>query len=833
MTIRKLLGIVFRTLVIPVALITAIVGILKYVDVSVPMERVRQAFVNSASDTLGREVRIDGEVRLAISFFPTLVVDGLRVPNHPGWSTPDMLNIGEARAQVALMPLIAGRVELLEIAAERITLNLEQDKNGDKNWGRQSREAVDLEPASRPDNQAVSDSSPGDNFTIDEFSLTDVTINYHDAKLDNGFSDRIERLQVNTEDHSRLVASLTGDTEGIDYTFTATSNLLRNLANNQPWHFESTGQVGQNPVSLVANIDTSSGAITGDVELETSAIDIGRLLEWLRITKGLDLAAGQMRISASLRGSSLYDIVHQSTFRVDLHDGRWLLKSHVDDRTQTISFEHAAVEAVESQDLKILFAGKVGAEPLDLVFRSNPLGAFFTGVENVTLAVDAKLANADLKLNGDVKLPVSTKTFSVNMAVSGTQLNQWNQLLASDLPPLGPYSLSGHMDMTPKGFHITELDARIGDSDLGGVIKIDITHPRPLWTMNLVSNNFQIDDFDLEDYSVIPDQEAVTDNEQPQTTTRERVREVMMQANTSLEQPHDVDNLDADIMLDARQVYSGEDRLGNGQLVMALREDVMDIKQLKLNVPGGDLEGSMGIQLIDDGIEGYFRLDVEKLDYGILTRRINPDTSADGLITARVDLELSGSDFSHSLEHASGKIDFAMWPRNIGADVMNIWAVNLFFAILPSFSDRESKVNCVVAVLNTEDGQLNEQFLALDSTKVWVNGNLDVNFPKETVRLSLFPRSKTARMFGLQTPIHVRGNFDDLSLRIRPLDLIGSYASFILSPLHAPMRRIFGEQIPEDGSEICGELLDRDYLKRLQEKAEERERALDNAYSGD
>ena len=833
MTIRKLLGIVFRTLVIPVALITAIVGILKYVDVSVPMERVRQAFVNSASDTLGREVHIDGEVRLAISFFPTLVVDGLRVPNHPGWSTPDMLSIGEARAQVALMPLIAGRVELLEIAAERITLNLEQDKNGDKNWGRQAREAVDPEPASRPDDQAVSDSSPGDNFTIDEFSLTDVTINYHDAKLDNGFSDRIERLQVNTEDHSRLVASLTGETEGIDYTFTATSNLLRNLANNQPWHFESTGQVGQNPVSLVANIDTSSGAITGDVELETSAIDIGRLLEWLRITKGLDLAAGQMRISASLRGSSLYDIVHQSAFRVDLHDGRWLLKSHVDDRTQTISFEHAAVEAVESQDLKILFAGKVGAEPLDLVFRSNPLGAFFTGVENVTLAVDAKLANADLKLNGDVKLPVSTKTFSVNMAVSGTQLNQWNQLLASDLPPLGPYSLSGHMDMTPKGFHITELDARIGDSDLGGVIKIDITHPRPLWTMNLVSNNFQIDDFDLEDYSVIPDQEAVTDNEQPQATTRERVREVMMQANTTLEQPHDVDNLDADITLDARQVYSGKDRLGNGQLVMALREDVMDIKQLKLNVPGGDLEGSMGIQLIDDGIEGYFRLDVEKLDYGILTRRINPDTSADGLITARVDLELSGSDFSHSLEHASGKIDFAMWPRNIGADVMNIWAVNLFFAILPSFSDRESKVNCVVAVLNTEDGQLNEQFLALDSTKVWVNGNLDVNFPKETVRLSLFPRSKTARMFGLQTPIHVRGNFDDLSLRIRPLDLIGSYASFILSPLHAPMRRIFGEQIPEDGSEICGELLDRDYLKRLQEKAEERERALDNAYSGD
>ena len=99
--------------------------------------------------------------------------------------------------------------------------------------------------------------------------------------------------------------------------------------------------------------------------------------------------------------------------------------------------------------------------------------------------------------------------------------------------------------------------------------------------------------------------------------------------------------------------------------------------------------------------------------------------------------------------------------------------------------------------------------------------------------MRLFPHSKSAKIFGLQTPIQVKGSFDELRLSVRPIDIVGSYVSFILSPLHAPMRRIFGKNIPEDGSEICGKLLDRDYLQSIKDQIQEREDSLDNAYSGD
>jgi hypothetical protein len=377
------------------------------------------------------------------------------------------------------------------------------------------------------------------------------------------------------------------------------------------------------------------------------------------------------------------------------------------------------------------------------------------------------------------------------------------------------------------------LKTVIGNSDLGGSLDVDLTGSSPLWKAALVSDHLQLNDFAKETYSLAPSQGLATGAAEAGTSPRKRVDEALFQANGSLRRFHPSDGLDADIELEARHVYSGPDRLGNGRLVMRTRENTLDIDTVQLDIPGGKVNGAMGIRLAEEGITGHLQLDMERFDYGILVRRLVPASKADGLITARVDLQLSGRDFLHSLDQADGTIDLAAWPRNIGADVLDIWAVNLYLAILPSFSDKESKVNCLVALLDAEQGQLKEEFLALDTTKVWVNGNLDVSFPYQTVKLSLFPQSKTARMFSLQTPIRVAGDFDQMRLKIQPLDLVGAYASFVLSPLHAPMRRIFGNKVPRDGSEMCGKLLDRDYLKMLKQKRKEEEDALDNAYSGD
>ena len=52
-------------------------------------------------------------------------------------------------------------------------------------------------------------------------------------------------------------------------------------------------------------------------------------------------------------------------------------------------------------------------------------------------------------------------------------------------------------------------------------------------------------------------------------------------------------------------------------------------------------------------------------------------------------------------------------------------------------------------------------------------------------------------------------------MAINPVDLTGSYISFITSPLSVPARWIFGKKVPEDGSAICEQLFDREYVEKL------------------
>ena len=237
--------------------------------------------------------------------------------------------------------------------------------------------------------------------------------------------------------------------------------------------------------------------------------------------------------------------------------------------------------------------------------------------------------------------------------------------------------------------------------------------------------------------------------------------------------------------------------------------------------------------LQDLGIKGRLKLNMDKFNYGILYRHFYPDSPADGLISTRVDLHLAGRNFKHGLEHASGVLDLVFWPENIDASIINLWAVNLFLAILPELNKKESKFNCGVALLDIKDGNLSEELLLVDSSKIWMQGNLKINFQKEEVSLSLFPKAKKARLFGLQAPIRIKGNFSDLGLSIKPYDILSSYVSFMASPLTAPLQRIFSKKIPEDASSLCGELLDREYLKGILKEMSKKSPSLDEMYNSE
>ncbi len=89
-------------------------------------EKVREA--------TGRELTIEGNLRLKPSFSPTVVLERIQLQNSPWGSSPTMFSAGEMELELALFPLLTGEARITRIVARNTKLTLETNASGRGNW---------------------------------------------------------------------------------------------------------------------------------------------------------------------------------------------------------------------------------------------------------------------------------------------------------------------------------------------------------------------------------------------------------------------------------------------------------------------------------------------------------------------------------------------------------------------------------------------------------------------------------------------------------------------------------------------------------------------------
>jgi uncharacterized protein involved in outer membrane biogenesis len=156
------------------------------------------------------------------------------------------------------------------------------------------------------------------------------------------------------------------------------------------------------------------------------------------------------------------------------------------------------------------------------------------------------------------------------------------------------------------------------------------------------------------------------------------------------------------------------------------------------------------------------------------------------------------------LAKANGYFDFSGHPVNLRAGIVDLWAVNLVAAIASRGDDNGSKINCIIGRWSMKDGLLRPETFVIDTSKIRICGVGYANFKKERLDLTVAPTAKKGEYFSLATPVKVKGKFDDFELGITSGGVFSTAVLFTTSPLHASLRRIVNDKLPEDGQDICG-----------------------------
>jgi hypothetical protein len=170
-------------------------------------------------------VRIDGHLKVhLLSWTPSATVGGLKIGN-PRWAPKgDTADVGRSFAQVRLIPLLFGHLDLLRVELDHPVLFLMNDAQGRTTWN--------LNPnAGKP---------PGKPPPIRTLIVRDGQLRYIDVKGHSAFSGRFTSIDQDTPDaRSGVHFSGSGDLHERPFRLTVSGGPIVHLQRDRPYAFDA------------------------------------------------------------------------------------------------------------------------------------------------------------------------------------------------------------------------------------------------------------------------------------------------------------------------------------------------------------------------------------------------------------------------------------------------------------------------------------------------------------------------------------------------------------------------------------------------------------------
>jgi uncharacterized protein involved in outer membrane biogenesis len=553
-------------------------------------------------------------------------------------------------------------------------------------------------------------------------------------------------------------------------------------------------------------LDLRSKEPSAGLWLFANNADIGNVLRKLDLARNIDATLDLMQIYLASRSTRLGDLIARADLTANLAGGRVTLRDPNTRAEARIALESGLLRAAPGDKVRLDLKGTIDDNPVAIGVET----ASAQDLVNTKLPVPFKLtteaAASRLELSGAIARPLGNREVELALEVRGTRFDTLNKLARASLPPWGPWSAVGRFRMSARGYEVDDLVLKVRESALNGEGKYETSTGRPRIEIALAAPNIQLDDFKFEDWSPF---EKKPDAESDKALTAEEMRAKAAEASKQAQEllsPAMLRRQDAYLTVQVDQVLAGQDKLGSGRLEAKLENGRADIGPMELNVPGGSARLSLGYEPTEQDVKVDTHIEVTKFDYGILARRIKPDTDIRGTFSLKVDVNSRARYLADILRHGSGRIDFAVWPQNMQSGVFDMWAVNVLVALIPVVDPgKASKVNCAIGRFELNDGKLVDRTILLDTGRMRVTGKGSADFGTETLNLRMRPQAKTAQFLSLATPVQVTGTFTDFKIGVSPGDVVETVGRVATSIIWVPLQKLAGKKIPADGSDVCGE----------------------------
>lgn len=285
-----------RLLKILAGLIALVIVVLVVALLVIDPNEYKDEIIAAVEDKTGRGFTIESDIDFKIGLTPSLAVRDVRLANATWGSRPDMLSVGEFAAEVALIPLVLGNLQINRLVLRDADILIETDTSGRSN--------LDFEQQTTPE-----DAKGGDvNLPqINNVVVQNAVVTVIDGATDKTTKLEVERLSAAAESLSSplvvdLAAIITLDGQAIEFSAEGQLGAANQfLAGRQPYPVN----LQVNALGLTLNAD---GVVAEPAQAKGLSIKFeaaGTSLQGLAPLAGEDLpSAGPFSLRADISGDS-------------------------------------------------------------------------------------------------------------------------------------------------------------------------------------------------------------------------------------------------------------------------------------------------------------------------------------------------------------------------------------------------------------------------------------------------------------------------------------------------------------------------------------------------
>jgi uncharacterized protein involved in outer membrane biogenesis len=258
-----------------------------------------------------------------------------------------------------------------------------------------------------------------------------------------------------------------------------------------------------------------------------------------------------------------------------------------------------------------------------------------------------------------------------------------------------------------------------------------------------------------------------------------------------------------DITLDIEEMRSAGTLLGKTQIGIMMDDKEFHLQPLQITLGDGSVEAEFHSNYVEGGIESALNINIDAFEYDGLMRLFDPESQAGGHFYLNAELSSLSPDASSVLNNLQGKMDLLVFPDDIAAGFLDLWASNLILALLKSGADSSKKLNCMVAHFDVEDGVMKTHKTFLDSTEIIVHIRGTIDLIAKQLDLIIAPQAKTEKFLSVSTPIEVKGPLDDFKTSATAGGLAMTMVRWYYGLIYVPWKWLTGQRFPADGIETC------------------------------